>query len=106
MDTKTLVETYFDSWPDGRWEQMRDCLAERIEFNGVEHDADTFTEGCSSGVAWKDVELIELVVSGDKAALLYDGVDTATGTRMRVGEFLTVESGKINSIRASIMVID
>ena len=98
MDTKTLIDSYFGSWTQRRWEQMRGCLADTIEFNGVEHDADAFTEGCANGVAWKDVELIESVVSGDKAALLYDGVDTATGTRMRVGEFLTTEAGKIRAM--------
>jgi ketosteroid isomerase-like protein len=106
METKAVVEAYFDSWPNQRWDQMRECLADRIEFNGIEHDADVFTKGCASGVAWKKVTLIESVICGDKAALLYDGVDTASGTKMRVGEFLTVDDGKIREIRAAIMVLD
>ena len=106
MDTKDVVEAYFDSWPNQRWDRMRECLADRIEFNGIEHDADAFTKGCASGVAWKAVTRIESVICGDKAALLYDGIDTATGTKMRVGEFLTIDDGKIRAIRAAIMVLD
>jgi ketosteroid isomerase-like protein len=106
MKSRSLVEAYFDSWPNQRWDRMRECLADRIEFNGTEHDADAFTEGCANGVAWRDVTLIESVVCEHKAALLYDGVDTASGTKMRVGEFLTIDAGKIRAIRAAIMVLD
>ena len=106
METRAVVEAYFESWSSLCWDRMRECLADRIEFNGTEHDADAFTKGCANGVAWKEVTLIETVICGDKAALLYDGVDTASGTKMRVGEFLTLDDGKIRSIRAAIMVLD
>ncbi len=106
MDTRSVVERYFAAWPRRRWDAMRECLADRLQFNGVEHDADAFTKGCAQGVAWRDVTQIESVVCGEHAAMLYEGIDTKSGTKMRVGEFLTVREGRIHSIRAAIMVID
>lgn len=50
------------------------------------------------------MRLIHSLFAGDEAGLLYEGTDSSTGIRMRVGEFITVNDGKIARIQASISV--
>lgn len=100
--TRELVLRYFGTWPRGDWEGMRACMADTIDFNGQSHNADAFVAMCAKGARWERVELLDSIFADGKAALLYEGIDTGTGSRMRVGEFIRVADGKVRSVQAAI----
>lgn len=104
--TKELVLRYFNSWQHQDWETMRSCLADTLDFEGPDGQArampaDEFTAFCSKGSPWREVELIDSMFADGHASLLYQGVDTKNDSKVRVGEFVTVEGGKIARLRAA-----
>lgn len=101
---KDKIQRYFNAWSSQRFSDMRDCLADEIMFDmgGSQStiSAENFIKMSSDGPSWKDIRLLDAVYEGDKAALLYEGVNAATGQRLRVGEFIQCSDGKIAGIRA------
>ena len=104
--TRDLVLRYFNSWQRHDWETMRACLADTIDFEGPGGEAgpvpaEQFSAMCSKGSPWRDVELIDSMFEDGHAALLYRGVDTKNDSPVRVGEFITVQGGRITRLRAA-----
>lgn len=92
---------YWKSWQIPDWEAMRSCLADSIIFGGQQLDAQECVLMCRSGNPWKDVQLLAEVFQENNGALLYEGTDSVTGQVMRVGEFISLEDGKIVASIAS-----
>ncbi len=99
--TERLVMDYWRSWqgatPD--WSTMRAALADEIDTAAGVVAADALVAIARGGTPWRDVELVESVVTDDRAALLYRGVDTASDEVVDVAEFLTVAGGRITRLR-------
>ncbi|MDX1407559.1 MAG: hypothetical protein R3330_05480 [Saprospiraceae bacterium] len=98
--TKQLIMNYWRSWQIADWDLLRSSLHDQIHFGGQAITADAFTEMCASGTPWRDVEMLDSVFTRDSGALLYEGTDTRTGHRIRVGEFVHVENGRIARMQA------
>ena len=98
---RDLIMKYWYSWQKPDWPEMRSCLAPTVLFGGTELDSDAFVEMCGQGNPWKDVIMLSDFFTEKGGAILYEGTDTVTGQRIRVGEFITVRDNKITASIAS-----
>lgn len=105
--TRGLVLKYFHSWqrpPD--YNKLRACLADNLEFDGgmfKGKGGDAFREMIEQTESpWENVTLLDSVFTDEKAALIYEGVDTTTKIKTRVAEVVTVQGDKITRIYAVI----
>ncbi len=104
QQTKDLVLNYFNSWQQQNWDQLRDCLAEHFSLDSLSmgfNNRDEFVEFCKNGPKWSDVKLLDSLFSDSQATLLYEGV-TDTGHKIRVAEFLRLDSNKL--IKSSVCI--
>ncbi len=109
-DKESLVLRYFHSWHNHDFPTMRSCLSDDVRFD-MGHapsfkSVDDYTAYCRRTPSWRDVTLLETIVHEDRAAILYEGVSTRNGARMRVGEFLRFGDGKIRSISVASVPLD
>ncbi len=99
MKTEELVMKFWKSWQSpADWQEMRSCLSDNYNFDAgmfQAHSAEQSVGIAQKGNAWKDVELLDIICQDDKAAIIYQGTDTQSGTRYRVSEFLKIQDGKI-----------
>ncbi len=102
---EALVLAYWKSWQKKEWAEMRSYLADTLQLCGAPVPADVFTDACKKGNAWRDVHMVEAQYNQDGAALLYEGVDTVSGAKMKVSELLRVAHGKIVALR-SVVIAD
>lgn len=105
MTCESLVMRYWKSWHEGGepdFDAMRDCFGDVIDMEPGPMPADDFVEMCRQGSPWTGVTMIETMFADDRAALIYEGTNTANGKVVRVGEILTVADGKIARLRAAI----
>lgn len=104
--TEDLVLRYWGSWHEGDapdWDTFRDCLADTVDLEHGPVPADDFVAMVAAGGdPWTGVTMIESVFTDDKAALMYEGTNTATGEVIRVSEVLTVADGRIAKLRAHV----
>ncbi len=96
-DTRELILKYWKSWQTSNWTTLRACLADEIDFGSHKMKADSFVEMCEKGSSWQNVELLDSVFAEACGALLYEGTDSKNGNRIRVGEFIKVNDGKVAS---------
>jgi len=107
QDTKSLVIQYFQSWQEpADFELLAECVSEDVHFDAGFFNSqgrDAFVGFCAQNpTPWRDVHLLHAVYNDNQAAILYSGINTATGKRMQVSEHLTLESGKICDIKTTI----
>jgi hypothetical protein len=99
--TRKTVEAYFNAWTSKRVAEAYALLADDLEFNGPNarfHSAIEFKPGLEGFAALtKWTKVIELLVEGDRAALLYDCELPAPVGVLRIASFFRVEHGKIRS---------
>lgn len=100
--SKALVLKYWNAWQSLDWDGFRDCLSDQVQFENQQVEADEFVSFCKEGNPWEDVVLLNAVFSEKQAALLYEGTDTVSEKRIRVGEFIKVENDKIIESKASV----
>lgn len=103
--TEDVVMRYWRSWHDGGepdWDAMRSCLADTLDLESGPMSADGFVEMCQQGSPWTGVTMIDSLFADDRAALIYEGTNTANGKLVRIGEILTVADGKVAKLRAAI----
>jgi ketosteroid isomerase-like protein len=97
-DTRTVVETYFNAWTSKDVEGAFACLAPNLVFIGPSAkltSAELFRPGLAGFAALtKSARIDELLVDGDRAAMLYDCEFVGGGTT-RIASFFRVEGGKI-----------
>jgi len=94
-DTRDVILRYWKSWQKQDWDELRDCLADEVRMGEHAVSADAFTQMCRLGPPWRDVELLHSVFTDGHGSLLYEGTDTRTGRRIRVGEFIDLEDGRV-----------
>src|SRR5437870_5616248 len=98
MDTRSIVEAYFAAWTANKPEEARAWLAEDLWFKGPNATYRSAAEFWPALVGFsamtKGARVVELLVDGDRAALLYDcDLPEPAGT-LRIASFFRVEDGK------------
>jgi len=103
MDTKHFITNYHKAWTSGDMAEARLYLADDLDFQGsinTFHRADDFIVALTMFQRMlSGVNLIHSFYSEHGAALLYDCDTMSPAGMIRMAEFLTVDSGKIKSIR-------
>lgn len=106
-NTKELVLKYFHSWQSpADFEEMKSYLAPDISFdmNGFQLNGIEAVMGMvmQDPTPWKEVELLDSQFSPAQAAIIYQGVNTATDQKIRVAEHLCLANDKIT--RATVVM--
>ena len=107
MKTKELVQKYVNSWQEPtNFEETATCLHDDVTadlgFFKANSKAEFIGMMSHNPVPWKEVNLIFSKYIEDFACLVYEGVNTATNTKMRVSEALEIEDGKIITVHSVI----
>lgn len=102
-DTRTIVEAFFHAWTAGDAAATRALLADDLEYSGplnTYHRADELVPPLMKFVSiLRGANLLEVIVDGDRAALLYEcQLPEPVGT-LRTASFQRVERGKIQTYR-------
>jgi SnoaL-like domain len=100
-ETRRAVEGYFNAWTNHRPEEAFAFLATELRFGGptASYDsAEAFRPALNAFASMtKSARVIELIVDGARAALLYDcDLPPPVGT-LRIASFFTVRDGKITT---------
>ena len=99
MNTKEIILEYWKSWQGhSNWHVTRQMMADDFLFDaGIfkTTSADALIDMMKKGNPWKDIELLDMVVYGSKGALIYEGTDAVTGSRIRIAEILTVANSQL-----------
>ena len=99
--TRRVVERYFSAWTEHRTDEAYALLADDLEFSGPSasfRSAAEFRPGLVAFAAMtRAARIVELVVDGDRAALLYDCELPEPVGWLRISSFFRVESGKIRT---------
>jgi hypothetical protein len=100
-DTRSVVEGYFAAWTQNRVPEAYAFLATDLEFAGPTASyvgAEKFRPALIGFAAMtRSARILELIVDGDRAALLYDcELPPPVGT-LRIASFFRVVDGKIQS---------
>jgi hypothetical protein len=100
-ETKNAVMGYFAAWTKNKPKEARTFLADDLAFRGPGASidgADAFYPALVDFAAMtRGARVIDLVVQGDRAALLYDcDLPPPVGT-LRIASFFRVANGKIAS---------
>lgn len=100
-ETRRVVEGYFNAWTTKRVDDAQSLLAPDLEFSGPTasyRGAEAFRPALANFAAmtmW--ARIVELLVDGDRAALLYDcELPPPVGT-LRIASFFRVEGGRIKT---------
>ena len=97
MTTREIVEGYFTAWTTKRAADAYALLAPDLEFSGpgaTYKSAAEFKPGLEAFAAMtKSARVVELIVDGDRASMLYDW-EMPLGS-VRIASFFRVASGKI-----------
>ena len=97
MNTREVVQAYFDAWSRNDVPAAYRLLADDLQFAGpsASYTSAAQFEPALKGFAamTKWAKVIELVVDGDRAALLYDC--ELPGGQVRIASFFRVAGGKI-----------
>ncbi len=99
-ETRTVVECYFEAWTTNRVDDAYSLLAEDLEFRGPTANyqgAAAFRPALVAFAAMAQrARLVELIIEGNRAAMLYEcDLPQPVGT-LRIGSFFRVEQGKIS----------
>ena len=98
-DTRRVVERYFSAWTANRVDDAYALLAPDLQFAGPTASYESAAAfrpalvGFAAMTKWARV--VELLVDGDRAALLYDCELPEPAGVLRIASFFRVESGKI-----------
>src|ERR1044071_5776822 len=97
-ETRRVVESYFQAWTSGDVERAYACLAPNLAFVGPSakyQSAAEFRPGLIGfAKVTKSARIAELLVDGDRAAMLYDCEFHGAGA-CRIASFFRVENEKI-----------
>jgi hypothetical protein len=98
-ETKSTVERYFAAWTSKRVDEAYALLAPNLEFCGpsAKYDsAEAFRPGLVGfAQLTKWARVIEILVQGNRAAMLYECELPAPAGVMRIASFFRIEGGKI-----------
>ena len=98
-ETRRVVESYFAAWTTKDVRAAHALLAGDLEFSGPTasyQSADAFLPALVKFAEMtKWARIVDLVVEGDRAALLYDCELPQPVGKLRIASFFRVEKGKI-----------
>ncbi|MCG8433726.1 MAG: nuclear transport factor 2 family protein [Gammaproteobacteria bacterium] len=96
MDTKSLIEKYYQAWIDSDRQQARSLMADDLKFRSPNDDfdsADAFLEGCWRHAAgFNEMNVAHAVYDEQGGYIVY------SGEGFSCGELVKVKDGKINEI--------
>jgi ketosteroid isomerase-like protein len=100
-DTRKIVKTYFDAWTTNKIDEAYATLASNLEFVGPTasyKSAEEFRPALINFAKMtKRAQVVDFVVQGDRAAMLYEcELPQPIGT-LRIASFFKVENGKIRT---------
>lgn len=99
--TRATVEGYFEAWTSHRPDHAFQFLAPHLRFAGptaTYESADEFRPALNGFAAMtRSARVVELIIDGNRAALLYDCDLPAPVGTLRIASFFTVEGGKITA---------
>jgi hypothetical protein len=100
-ETRRVVEDYFAAWTTNRADEAYALLADDVAFSGPTASyasAEAFHPALVNFAAMtKGARIVELLVQGDRAAMLYDcELPQPVGT-LRIASFFRVTQGKIRT---------
>lgn len=106
MDTEEIILTYWKSWQNhSNWEETRKLMKDDFKFDAgffKTNSADQLVEMMKNGNPWKEIKLLDKIITGNKGVLFYEGIDSVTNTKVRIAEIMEVETDKVASCVASI----
>lgn len=109
MNTEEIVLAYWKSWHNhNNWETTRSLMQDDFKMDAgffKTDNADQLIEMMKMGNPWKDITLIDILTSGEKTSLTYEGVDSVTGNKIRISEVISVRDGKVASCLSTISTI-
>jgi hypothetical protein len=98
-ETRGVVEAYFAAWTSNDVERAYSLLAPNLRFEGptaTYDSADAFRPALVGFAAMtKAARIVELIVDGDRAAMLYDCELPPPVGLIKIASFFKVASGKI-----------
>jgi ketosteroid isomerase-like protein len=98
-ETRRVVEGYFTAWTSGRTDEAFALLDPSLRFAGPTasyESAAAFRPALDGFAAMtSSARVVELIVDGDRAALLYDCELPQPVGVLRIASFFTVRGGKI-----------
>lgn len=100
-ETRKIVEGYFAAWTTKKVDDAHALLAPDLEFAGPTANyegAEAFRPALANFAAMTQwARIVELLVDGDRAALLYDCELPPPVGVLRIASFFRVENGKIRT---------
>jgi hypothetical protein len=100
-ETRRVVDTYFSAWTNNRVDEAYGTLAPELEFSGPTasyKSAEAFRPALVAFAAMtKWARIVDFLVDGDRAALLYDCELPEPAGVVRIASFFRVENGKIRA---------
>ena len=106
MDTETLLLTYWKAWQSHKdWKCTRALMQDDFYFDAGSfqtHSADALIELMKKGNPWREIVLLEMLVDGNQGAMVYEGIDSKSGKKMRIAEVLKVKENKVSTCISSI----
>src|SRR5262249_13995263 len=97
-ETRRVVESYFAAWTTKDVPAAHALLAGDLEFSGPTasyQSADAFLPALKFAEMSKWARIVELVVEGNRAALLYDCELPHPVGKLRIASCFRIEKGKI-----------
>jgi hypothetical protein len=96
-----IVEAYFNAWTSKKTDEAYALLADDLQFSGPNatyHSAKEFRPGLNGFAAMtKWAKIVDLLVDGDRVAMLYDCELPAPVGVLRIASFFRVKNNKICS---------
>ena len=97
--TRRIVEAYFKAWTHNQVEEAFQLLADNLEFAGptaLYKSAAEFKPALVNFASLaKNAHIVEFLVDGNKASMLYDVELPEPVGKLRIASFMWVEGGKI-----------
>ena len=98
-ETRRVVQAYFDAWTSKQVDAAFALLAPDLVFSGPTADyttAEAFRPGLAAFAAMTSwAKIVDFLVDGDRAALLYDCELPAPVDVIRIASFFRVAGGRI-----------
>lgn len=100
-ETRSVVQGYFAAWTTRKIPDAHALLADDLEFSGPTasyRSAAAFRPALEGFAAMtRAARIVELVVEGDRAAMLYDCELPGPVGTLQIASFFRVENGKIRT---------
>jgi len=98
-ETRRVVEAYFNAWTSKKTDEAYALLAPNLHFGGpisTFETAEDFKPGLIGFASLtKSARILELLVDGNRASMLYDCELPPPAGTVRIAAFFRVEDGKI-----------